>query len=110
MIEPRLMNKRLAHAVLLIGSLIALPVAAWADPWCTQWNNQEMCASVEDFQQFANRICLQAQAKENSTADESIRLNTDCQAARNLAHKAELANTAHGRAIAAQRKLNAMPR
>jgi hypothetical protein len=109
MIEVRAIDKLSARALLLIGLLTALPVAASADPWCAPWKKQQMCASVEDFQIFANRICLQAQAKENPTVDESITLHTDCQAAKNLAHKAELARTRHERAIAAQRELAAMP-
>jgi hypothetical protein len=98
------------HALLLFGLTIVLPVAARADPWCAQWKTQQMCASVEDFQIFANRICLQAQAQENPTVDESIGLHTDCQAAKILASKAELAKTRHERALTAQRELEAMPR
>jgi hypothetical protein len=110
MIEARTIGKLIVHALLLVGLLIALPAAVWADPWCMQWKDQQMCASVEDLQTFAKRICLQAQAKENPTIDESIRLHTDCQAAKTLVYKAELAKAAHERAIAAQRELDAMPR
>jgi hypothetical protein len=106
----RRINKLIAHALPLIGLIIALPDAAWGDPWCAQWKNQEMCASVDDFQIFANRICLQAQAKENPTVDESITLHTDCQAAKNLARKAELAKTRQERAVAAQKELDALRR
>ncbi len=110
MIEVRMVNKLIARAVLLIGLIIALPATVRGDPWCAQWKNQQMCASVKDFQLLANRTCLQAQATENPTVDESITLHTDCQAAKTLAHKAELAKTRHERAIAAQRELDAMPR
>ncbi len=110
MIEVCMINKLIARTVLLIGILIMLPSVVRADPWCTQWKSQPMCASLEDFQTFANRICLQAQAKENPTVDESIALHTDCQAAKTLANKAELAKTRHERAVAAQRELAAMPR
>ena len=103
-------NKLIALVLPLIGLTVALPDAAWADPWCAQWKNQEMCASVDDFQIFANRICLQAQAKENPTVDESIALHTDCQAAKNLARKAELAKTRQERAMAAQKELDALRR
>jgi hypothetical protein len=109
MIKVRAIDTLGAHGLLLIGLLTGLPVAAWADPWCAQWKNQQMCDSFEDFQIFANRVCLQAQAKENPTVDESIALHTDCQAAKNLAHKAELAKMRHERAIAAQRELDALP-
>ena len=102
--------KLIAHALPLIGLIIVLPDAARADPWCAQWKNQEMCASVDDFQIFANRICLQAQAKQNPTVDESIALHTDCQAAKNLARKAELAKTRQERAMAAQKELDALRR
>jgi len=95
---------------IVAGLLIALPVAATAEPFCAVWKNQQMCASVEDFQLFAKRICLQAQAKENPTIDESIRLHTDCQAAKILADKAASANARHERAIAPQKELDAMPR
>ena len=106
----RRINKLIAYASPLIGLVIAPPDAARADPWCAQWKNQEMCASVDDFQIFANRICLQAQAKENPTVDESIALHTDCQAAKNLARKAELAKTRQERAMAAQKELDALRR
>ena len=53
MIEVRAIDKLSARALLLIGLLTALPAAAWADPWCAPWKNQQMCASVEDFQIFA---------------------------------------------------------
>jgi hypothetical protein len=106
----RRINKLIAHALPLIGLIIALPDATRADPWCAQWKNQEMCASVDDFQIFANRICLQAQAKENPTVDESITLHTDCQAAKTLAHKAELAKTRQERTTAAQKELDALRR
>ncbi|MFL5268039.1 MAG: hypothetical protein ACJ8AH_15845 [Stellaceae bacterium] len=106
----RRINKLIAYASPLIGLVMAPPDAAWADPWCAQWKNQEMCASVDDFQTFANRICLQAQAKENPTVDESITLHTDCQAAKNLARKAELAKTRQERAVAAQKELDALRR
>jgi hypothetical protein len=103
-------NKLITYALPLIGLIIALPDATRADPWCAQWKNQEMCASVDDFQAFANRICLQAQVKENPTVDESITLHTDCQAAKNLARKAELAKTRQERAMAAQKELDALRR
>ena len=103
-------NKLIAYASPLIGLVIALPDTAWADPWCAQWKNREMCASVDDFQAFANRICLQAQAKENPAVDESITLHTDCQAAKTLARKAELAKTKQERAMAAQKELDALRR
>jgi hypothetical protein len=106
--QPR--DKLITTALLLIGLLVMLPASAKADPWCTLWKNQQMCASIEDFQNFAKRICLQAQAKENPTLDESIRLHTDCQAAKDLVYKAELANARRDRAFAAQKELDAMPR
>jgi hypothetical protein len=108
--EPAIKSKPIARALPLIALLIALPVAARANPWCTLWKNQQMCVSVEDFQIFAKRTCLQAQTKENPTAEESMALHGDCQAAKNIASKAEAATAAHERAVAAQRELNAMPR
>ena len=109
-VRARRIYKRGVKASPLIGLIIALPIAAWADPWCGQWKTQQMCASPEDFQTFANRICLQAQARENPTVDESISLHTDCQAAKTLAHQAELAKTRHDQATSAQKELDAMRR
>jgi hypothetical protein len=107
--EAVISNRLIATALLLIGLLMTWPNSAKADPWCTLWKNQQMCASIEDFQNFAKRICLQAQAQENPSIDESIRLHTDCQAAKDLVYKAELANARRDRALAAQKELNAMP-
>jgi hypothetical protein len=104
-----MINKLIARAAPLIAFLIVSP-AARADAWCTLWKNAQMCASVEDFQIFAKRTCLQALAKENPTFEESIALHGDCQAAKTMADKAASARVAHERAIAAQKELEAMPR
>jgi hypothetical protein len=69
-----------------------------------------MCGSVEYFQMLAKRTCLQAQAKEGATIDESIVLHRDCQAAKEMVNKIELSISAHERAVAAQKELDAMPR
>jgi hypothetical protein len=108
--EPSLMSKLIARTLPLIVSFMMLSAAARADSWCTLWKNQQMCGSVEDFQNFARRICLQALAKENPTVEESMALHGDCQAATVMVSKAEAAKTAHERAAAAQKQLDGMQR
>jgi hypothetical protein len=98
----------IAGAFVSMALLTAFPAAA--DSWCTLWKNQQMCVSVEDFRIFAKRTCLQARARENPTAEESIALHRDCEAAIIMANKAEQAKAAHERALAAQKELDAMPR
>jgi hypothetical protein len=93
-----------------VGLAALFPAAAGADPWCTLWKNQQICGSVEYFQMLAKRTCLQAQAKEGATVDESIVLHGDCQAAKETVNKIELVVSAHERAVAAQKELDAMPR
>ena len=93
-----------------VGLAALFPSAAGADPWCALWKNQQMCGSVEYFQMFAKRTCLQAQAKEGATVDESIVLHGDCKAAKAMITHIELSISAHERAVAAQKELDAMPR
>jgi molybdate transport system regulatory protein len=73
--------RAIAGAFVSIVLFAAFPAAAGTDSWCTQWKNQQMCASVDDFRMFAKRTCLQAQARENLTVEESIALHRDREAA-----------------------------
>jgi hypothetical protein len=77
--------------------------------WCADWKQREVCGSVSDFELFAQRKCLEAQAEENTSISQIISGWGDCAAAKIMSAKIGFMASRHEDAAAAQKKLDALP-
>jgi hypothetical protein len=77
--------------------------------WCADWKQRKVCGSVSDFELFAQRKCLEAQANEDISISQIISGWGDCAAAKIMSAKISFMASRHEDATGAQKKLDALP-